>query len=152
MEFNDFWSKNGWLVQYFHRNQVVTESLIITPQSKPPYPVSDRFKGWTVTALESWLTELDEATLMITVLAQPKSPALDLRVFPAADGNWHAAWPPLPEQQPDQIYARVSCFMPHPRLRSWDWEEKLEANRLKNVQDQLALAAQMIWSQVKRGQ
>ena len=149
-DFTDFWSKNGWLVQYFHRQGVVTQSIIVTPQVRPPYPVSDRYKGWTVSALQDWLTELDEATYITTVLAQPKSPALDLRVFPAADGNWHAAWPMF--QEPGQIYARVSSFSPHPRLRSWDWEEKLEANRLKNVQDQLALAAQMIWSQVKRGQ
>ena len=152
MEFNDFWSKNGWLIQYFHHQGVVGESFIITPTIRPPYRSGDRLKGWTVSDIENWLKELDEATLMVTVLAQEKAPALDLRVFPAPDGFWYAAWPPLPQQQPDQIYARVSCFSPHPRLQSWDWEEKLEANRLKNVQNHLTLSAQMIWRAVQRGQ
>lgn len=151
MEFTDFWSRNGWLCQYFHRDGVVGESFIITPTIRPPYHSCDRLKGWTTEGLEHWLTELDEATLMITVFAQEKVPALDLRVFPAADGFWYAAWPPLPQQQPDQIYARVCCFSPHPRLQSWDWEEKLEANRLKNVQNQIALSARLIWCQFKRG-
>ena len=151
-EFADFWSRNGWLCQFQYRDGVVTESLIITPQSKPPYPVSDRFYGWTVTALESWLTELDEATTLITALPQSKVPALDLRIFPAPDGYWHAAWPPMPEREPGQIYAFVRRFSPHPSLCSGDWQERAEASRLQHSQDQIARAAKMIWRAVQRGQ
>ncbi|MCT7975191.1 hypothetical protein [Laspinema olomoucense] len=150
-EFTDFWSRNGWLCQFQHRDGVVTESIIITPQTRPRYPVSDRYRGWTVTALENWFKELDEATYLTTILPQPEIPAFELRVFPAADGNWHAAWPPMPERQPDQIYAFVRRFSNHPRFQSWDWEERAEASRLAHTQDQLARAAQMIWGMVKRG-
>ncbi|MCT7957263.1 hypothetical protein [Laspinema palackyanum] len=152
MEFTDFWSRNGWLCQFQHHREIVGDCLIIAPHVRPPYPVSDRYHGWTVPALEDWLTELDEATFLTTVLAQQQTPAMDLRVFPAPDGNWHAAWPSLCEQEPGQIYARVCRFSPHPKMRDWDWEERVEANRLQHTQDQLARAARMIWRAVQRGQ
>ena len=149
-EFADFWSRNGWLCQFQYRDGIVGDCLIITPQVRPPYPVSDRYKGWTVTGLESWLQQLDEATTLTTVLPQPKVPTLDLRIFPAPDGNWHAAWPP--EREPGQIHALIRRFSPHPSLCSWDWEERAEASRLAHSQDQLAQAARLIWRAVQRGQ
>lgn len=144
-EFTDFWSKNGWLCQFQHRNGIVGDCLIIAPHVRSPYPVSDRYQGWCVNALEDWLTELDNATFLTTVLAQPETPALDLRIFPAPDGNWHSAWPPLPEQEPGQIYAFVRRFSPHPSLYPGDWEERAQRSRLQHTQDQLVQAAKMIW-------
>lgn len=151
-EFTDFWSKNGWLCQFQHRDGVVGDCLIITPQVRPPYPVSDRYQGWCVTALEDWFTELDNATFLTTVLPQPETPAMNLRVFPAPDGNWHSAWPPMPECHPGQIYTFVCRFSPHPSWRDWDWQERAEASRLAHTQDQLARAARLIWRAVQRGQ
>jgi hypothetical protein len=128
----------------------VGNCLIITPHVRAPYPVSDRYQGWSVTALEDWLTELDEATTLTTVLPQPEVPALELRVFPAPDGNWHAAWPP--EREPGELHAFVCRFSPHPSLCSGNWQERAEASRLEHSQNQIARAAKMIWRAIERGQ
>ncbi|MCT7971243.1 hypothetical protein [Laspinema olomoucense] len=138
--FTEFSSKNGWLVKYFHYEGIVGESFITIPPVKPPYRSCDILSGWTVTALENWLKELDEATLMVTVLAQEKAPAMELKLFPAVDGFWYSC-----STEHQSVYVRVCCFNPHPRLRDWDWEEKLKANQLLNLQNRLALAAKIIW-------
>ncbi|MCT7984969.1 hypothetical protein NG796_16985 [Laspinema sp. A4] len=150
-EFTDFWSRNGWLCQFQHRDGVVGDCLIITPHVRPPYHTSDRYQGWSVTALESWFQELEEATTLTMVLPQAEVPALDLRIFPTPDGYWCAAWPPMPESEPGQIYVLVRRFSPHPSWRSWDWQERAEASRLQHIQDQLARAAKMIWRAIERG-
>jgi hypothetical protein len=141
--FTEFSSKNGWLVKYFHYEGIVGESFITIPPVRPPNRSCDILRGWTVTGLEDWFKELDEATVITNVLAQENTPAIELILFPAPDGFWYGTT----EQQ--SIYVRVCCFKPHPRLQSWDWEEKFEANRLLNVQDQLARAARIIWRAIQ---
>lgn len=150
-EFKDFWSRNGWLCQYQFSEGFITESNYITPLSKPPYSVCDRYNDWSVEELETWLQRLDDATYLTAVLPQPKAPSLDLRLFPAPDGNWYAAWPPMPENHPGQLYVRVCTFSPHPSWRTANWQEEIERNRLEKSQEYLASAARRIWRNIQRG-
>lgn len=123
-EFKDFWSRNGWLCQCYYNREIVTNTVCVPPLSKPPYHISDRYKNWTVEKLEKWVNHLDNSTLFITALPEANFPALDLRLFPCADGNWYAAWPPMPENQPGQLYVRIYTFLAHPYWRPDDWYEK----------------------------